>query len=749
MINTQFNTKFFNTLPLLIFIFNPKIDIINVPGYWQGIRLDDLVILFYSLFFVYKNNFYLPKLINHKTTGLNFIIFFPYLFLSIFVGKIFNIPVAWIIPVRYLEYIFLIIILNQLKFDKNDFILLIKVFIFVNLIISFFQYFELLGAITPRGFSPNNLTNPQLSNLPANNQEVNTFFSTFRNVYSPAGGLVNKRLYGLLGGPWELATLLSISIFILINHYKDLGKIHLYFISSTLMIVLTQSRGIIFAYFVSLIFILKNKKQILTFIFLFFFTLGISYYFNLFGTKNFIDNKILINYFEILKLLFYSFSPTAFPSQTDYIGTGLESFWIRAEAWYNHIDIIKSSVYLQIFGSGTSGNSIYTESLIVRVITSFGLFGSILIIFLSRNLPRYFLIFLIISGITLDLFISFKIFTFSILLLIFLKHKDNPNENFIINDKRFNNKNSETDKSKKNSPIIKNKQLNNNKQCLCGSSRAKLVSKFDRENNPIDLVICTDCGLLRQKNIQLNLNFREFYKNHYREIKKNTPEKLYELTFDRSRRVFNNIKNYTPNIIKKNLKILDYGGGAGGVLDQFKKLTNKLYLYDLNSKYKNFLNKKGIKFIDNVKNLKSKPDIIILSHVIEHWNEFDLEIKKIIKLQKKNTINYISIPSINRLMRGHRDGDFFYEIQLPHIYYFSSETLESILGKYGFKKIFLNDETESIFIYDGQKRKVKNNYKIVKEYLINSSNLILYFKFLNFLKRVPLVRLTYKKIFSR
>ena len=51
--NINKNYALWKFFPILIFVFNPKIDIISIPNYWQGIRLDDLIILFYSSFFIY------------------------------------------------------------------------------------------------------------------------------------------------------------------------------------------------------------------------------------------------------------------------------------------------------------------------------------------------------------------------------------------------------------------------------------------------------------------------------------------------------------------------------------------------------------------------------------------------------------------------------------------------------------------------------------------------------------------------
>ena len=117
------NSHFFKILPLLVFVFNPKIDLIYIPGYWQGIRLDDLIVLLYLIFFFFFNKCKIyPNLIHPNKRGFNFIIFFPYLVLSLLIGKLFGPPslnIEWIIPLRYLEYIGLIVVLNELDTSKK------------------------------------------------------------------------------------------------------------------------------------------------------------------------------------------------------------------------------------------------------------------------------------------------------------------------------------------------------------------------------------------------------------------------------------------------------------------------------------------------------------------------------------------------------------------------------------------------------------------------------------------------------
>lgn len=412
-INTIIDSNIFKIFPLVIFIFNPKLDLIYIPGYWQGIRLDDLIVLMYLIFFFFFNQGKVfPNLISKREEGFNFIIFFPYLVLSILIGNFFgptDFKTEWIIPLRYLEYIGLIVVINKLEIPIKTIIVLIKAFVIINFIVVMFQFFDLLGAISSRGFSPNMLTDSELSQKIASEK----YDGFFKDVYIPAGGIYLNRAPGITGGAWELTTNLSICIFALYLYSKNFIKILPFFILSLIMMLIAQSRGIIFGFLVGFIFLIKDPKKIMNFLI---FTLVITfllYYFNLFNFAKIVHDKFFIDYIELSKLFIGSFSGNIKP-EINYSGTGLESMWYRATSWNEQIIKLKSHWLIPIFGLG--GDQIYSESLIIKIITCYGIIGSILVLYLSRGLPLYFLIFCLVTGLTLDLFVSFKIFLFAILL---------------------------------------------------------------------------------------------------------------------------------------------------------------------------------------------------------------------------------------------------------------------------------------------------------------------------------------------
>ena len=408
------NSHFFKIFPLIVFIFNPKIDLIYIPGYWQGIRLDDLIVLFYLVyfFFIHRGRLY-PNLIHPNKQGFNFIIFFPYLVFSLIIGKFFGasvINIEWIIPLRFLEYIGLIVVLNELNISKKTIITLIKAYIIINFALVLLQYFHIIGAIQSRGFDPNLLTDSILSERAA----AEKYDGFLKDVLIPAGGIALNRAPGLTGGALELSTNLSIGIFCLYIFNKNFIKVIPYLILTIIMLWLAQSRGVIFGFIVGLLFLVRDPRKILLFVSFISLISLIMYLSNLFEFRKLIEEKFFIDYFGVIKL-FISSVTGDIPPQSTFEGTGLESMWFRATNWHGQFSKLTELWLFPIFGYG--GDQVYAEGLLVRIVTCFGIVGTVLVIYLSRNLPLYFIMFSLVTGLTFDLFISFKIFLFAYLLL--------------------------------------------------------------------------------------------------------------------------------------------------------------------------------------------------------------------------------------------------------------------------------------------------------------------------------------------
>lgn len=411
--------KFF---PLIILIFNPKIDIVSFPGFWQGLRLDDIIILFYSIYFLFSNNLKVyPNLINQKMYGFNWIVFFPYIILTAVIGNFFEISQSLIVFLRYCEYIGLIIILNQLDPSKDKIILLFKIYIILNFLIVLLQYFGLIGAFTSRGGCFIDTSNINDINRCYDKDKIKSicFFNCgygFIKNYQLAGQFDLNRVPGITGGPWELSVNLAISFFGLILLEKNIKKLLPFLLMIILMIIIGQSRGIIFGFVAGLLFTINDYKKVLKLSILSLIFLIFLYFINIFNFREIVQNKFLLDYFFLIKIIISPFLGNL-PPIDSVKGTGLESMYFRALAWQEPVSILKRNNFFIFFGSGL-GSSIYTESLIIRAITSFGLCGVLILLYLIRKLPLFFIIFIVVTGLTIDLYISFKIFLFTNLFFI-------------------------------------------------------------------------------------------------------------------------------------------------------------------------------------------------------------------------------------------------------------------------------------------------------------------------------------------
>ena len=252
--------------------------------------------------------------------------------------------------------------------------------------------------------------------------------------------------------------------------------------------------------------------------------------------------------------------------------------------------------------------------------------------------------------------------------------------------------------------------------CLClKNSNDVLLSNFDRHKVSFTTVICKNCGLIRAKNYLKNSSLSDFYKNHYRRITQTLPpKKKFKQQFETSKRKgrYDLIENY---IDLQNKIIFDIGGASGGVLSKYID-NNETFLFDYDDNYTSFARSKGIKTVkgglDEALKEKVVPDLIILSHVIEHWNNFEEELKKLNKLADKDSIIYLETPGVDSLKKGRRNSDILGDIQVAHKYYFTSKVLKNILIRNNFDILYIDSEIKVICKKNENQKKYsfKNNY---------------------------------------
>lgn len=269
--------------------------------------------------------------------------------------------------------------------------------------------------------------------------------------------------------------------------------------------------------------------------------------------------------------------------------------------------------------------------------------------------------------------------------------------------------------------IVENKVGSNKYQfekvncVVCGNKNFELLSEKDRYGLYVPTVICKDCGLV-QTNPRMNQkSYNEFYDSEYRRLY--TGEDICSEAFFKNQQfqgkaIFDLIEKYIGKPLE-NKFVVEIGTGAGGILQIFKDIGNKVFGLDLGSEYINYGKSKGLNLkvgtIDDIKKLKLKPDLVIYSHVLEHILDPVRELKKLRENLKPTSLLYIEVPGIKNLIKSYNQ-DFLTYLQNAHVYHFSLKTLKNIGRKAGFSCVYGNEGINSIFKTDKIDNRYDNDY---------------------------------------
>ena len=223
------------------------------------------------------------------------------------------------------------------------------------------------------------------------------------------------------------------------------------------------------------------------------------------------------------------------------------------------------------------------------------------------------------------------------------------------------------------------------KECLWGSQKNKKLFTLDRYLLKNSIVTCKDCGLMFTNPMLKKSFLKEFYQSDfYRKLYNhhlNEGENNIFLDDENVPNAFEFLKKFILD--KKNLNIIEIGSGNNANLVHFKKLGN-LYAVDYSAASKKLAEKNGIRFeqggVEVLKKFNIKFDIIILSHVIEHFHDFKGDMLEIRKFSKENSLFYIEVPSMD--LKYSLD-----QLQNAHNFYFTKNSFLYHLNKLGLNSL--------------------------------------------------------------
>jgi len=277
---------------------------------------------------------------------------------------------------------------------------------------------------------------------------------------------------------------------------------------------------------------------------------------------------------------------------------------------------------------------------------------------------------------------------------------------------------------------LKNKviQTRTVQTCQCGSNKLEKLTKIDRFALPFGSLICKECGLILTSPRITQKSLPYYYDKYYHPLHIENFENQTALFKDgQGEKIFGILKDFLPK--KDKIEVCEIGAGTGSVLYEFKKeaKNNNILVEELGCEYnKDCIEKskaKGINTIfgdtKTIVSLNKKFDVIILSHVFEHFINLKQELNNLQKLMTDETLLYIEVPGV---MVNHKKACYNFSLlgylTHAHMYNFTASNLKYLLETNNLKVIFANEEIELICkIGRNTAFKKSNSYDKIINYL--------------------------------
>lgn len=262
-------------------------------------------------------------------------------------------------------------------------------------------------------------------------------------------------------------------------------------------------------------------------------------------------------------------------------------------------------------------------------------------------------------------------------------------------------------------------------KCFCGSDDLELLSTQDRFALPFGTKICMACGLIQLSPRICAKSLPDFYNEiYYGLILGDDIRELSAVDRKMAASIYALLKKDVLFGAKgKEINVIDVGCGSGVRLKEIAFLAEAdgIKIKGLGCDYSRCaVESAGKKSIDcrlgGVASLAGeKADIVILSHVLEHFIDIKAEFESINKLMHKESYLYVEVPGVEDLVNRAEYGyDYLLYSVMAHMYNFNLATLRSVIEPFGFRFIEGDEYIRSIFKFEPGHRPnldLSQNYK--------------------------------------
>lgn len=258
---------------------------------------------------------------------------------------------------------------------------------------------------------------------------------------------------------------------------------------------------------------------------------------------------------------------------------------------------------------------------------------------------------------------------------------------------------------------------NEHENCpLCSNEDGMLIAEIDRLGIPCKTVVCKGCGLVFNDSFFSEDALEAIYQKFYWKINVNglSPEENF---LKRTRPDAYSWKRFAYILLQLGCQlgkidtVFEIGCRDGCNLLPFYLADKEVAGCDFDEGYLDAGRKRGLNLVrggtDSLIAMGRKADLIILSHVFEHFIDLNKEIARIKSVLKDDGYLYVEVPGLFNWNRRRRDAiaedgyrstnDFLSYIQSVHNYCFDLTKLSFFFEKAGFKLIAGDEWARAIF----------------------------------------------------
>lgn len=237
----------------------------------------------------------------------------------------------------------------------------------------------------------------------------------------------------------------------------------------------------------------------------------------------------------------------------------------------------------------------------------------------------------------------------------------------------------------------------------CESDDYGVVSNYDRDFLPVQIVLCRRCGMMYQSRRLDQDSLAGFYAHEYRDLYNpgyRGNNVVYRQNIESARKDYEFIIDMVG---QKPEFVCEVGMHFGALLSQFADQGCRVAGTDYDAAGVRFAKEElgqSDAFVGpstELLKLGEKPDLLMYMHVIEHINDLNGEFEIMREILADGGRLFLSVPGALK-WPARQDNDILHTLQLAHSHYFSLPHLVHIAARHGFRFLKGDSEVRALFV---------------------------------------------------